>query len=319
MMLRLAILSLLAGGRLCLADDSLPLTLTAGVDKPQVTVGDVITYTVQVTCPPGTTVAAPDAAKSLAPFEVRSEKTTQETREDKLVVTLRQEVVAFEVGQRPLGLALQCTLPGQTARHTLHAPPVKVTVQSVLPPGAQDIKDIREPVPVKMGTGEWLAAGLVALVGLLLLAAVVWLLVRRHLRRRRRAAGPVLVGPHERALAELDALRASNLLRRGELKQYYTRLSEVLREYLEARFEVPAMEQTTWMIRLHLERLPEAREWVQDFSDLLRRSDLVKFARQPVMAAEADEDLERARRVVTASRLIPQPVPAQAPVAPVTT
>lgn len=298
-------LALLATAALCLAQEASPIEVTATADKQRITIGDILHYRVEAICPPGTKVRIPDAAERLAPFEVRDYSSKQEAHEGKLRVIFTYQLVIFEVGEREVaGVKLEYLLPKAEKPRTIEAPAVKITVASVLPANAQDIKDIREPVPVKMGAEQWLAAALVALAVLLVLAVIAYFLTRR-LRRRRAVVEPeVIIAAHERALRELEALADSELLLSADFKGFYTRLSEITREYLEARFGVRAMEETTWMIDRDLEREGVQRQWREEFAALLRRADLVKFARHELDAPEAETDLDAARRVVEASRPI---------------
>ena len=304
-MIRLLAALILAANCLAAAQGAANLDVTATADKPQITVGDVLTYTVVVTCPEGTRVNVQDPAKAVAPFEVRDASQRDEQREGKHVVVLTYQLVVFEVGERQVGgLPLECTVPGGGKAQRMKSPAVKVTGASVLDPGAQDIKDIRGPVPVHMSKREWLAL----VLGLLLLAALVaavWVALRRRRRRAPKAAPGVVVGAHERALRELEELRQSKLLSRGDLKGYYTRLGDILREYLEARFGIPAMEETTWMIRRDLERQGVAREWREELAGLLQGADMVKFAREDASDRRAEDDLARAQSLVLASRPAP--------------
>ena len=294
-------LMLCAAPRVC-ADD---LGASASVDKARITIGDVLTYTVAVSCPAGTTVKVPDATKQLAPFEVRDSARREAPQAGRHVIALTFQLVEFEVGEREVGgLRLECTVPGSAKPTTLKAPPVKVTVASVLPPDAQDIKDIRGPVPVRMTKREWLAAALLILGLLALIGAILYLIVRRR-RARPKLVPLIVIGPGDRALAELDALGRSELARTVDLKPFYIRLSEIVREYLEAQYSVPAMEQTTWMIARDLAGTTAAGDVREGFVHVLRRADLVKFAREHVEPDRATVDLADARGLVVASRPAP--------------
>ncbi len=296
-------MTLLALAPLAQGASAVPVDIKAATDKQQITVGDVLTYTVEVLGPAGTTVSIPDAEKNLAPFELRDVHTEQGRTEDgRLRVTFTYQVAVFETGDKAIsGLKLQYQTPDAKRPASISVPSVQVKVQSVLPPDAKDILDIREPVPARMGPEQWLAAALVALAILIPLALLGYLLYRRLSRPRPAVQRHAVIAAHEHALSQLASLHDSGLLAAGQLKAYYTRLSEILREYLEARYEVPAMEQTTWMIDRDLARAKVPQSWRDGLVGTLRRADLVKFARQEVAPEEAVEDLRRSREVVAAS------------------
>lgn len=85
--------------------------------------------------------------------------------------------------------------------------------------------------------------------------------------------------PHEWALAELDKLEAKKLWQSGSIKEHYTYLTAILREYLERRYGIHAMEQTSEEIirQLKLHQLSPALQ--ADTEELLAVSDQIKFAK----------------------------------------
>ena len=285
------------------AADGVP-EVSAHVARAEMTIGDVFTYQVEVTAPLATQVSVPQAEERLAPFEVRDQSVAEEEEEGEARrTTYTYQLAIFEVGEKEVrGLEVEYRPADAEAPETVSVPPVTINIASVLPSDAQDIKDIRDPVPVEMGAEQWLAAALVALAVLAALGALGWLLWRRYRRSGGEFVPPEVVAAHERALGELEALSDSDLLPRGQIKAYYTRLSEIVREYLEARFQLRAMEETTLMIDRDLRLAGVAAAWRESLVQLLRRSDLVKFAREDLPDADALQDLEEARSAVVSSR-----------------
>lgn len=296
----LAVGALLAVQGLACAQSSAPLTATASTDKQRITVGELLTLKLQVTCPMGTTVSLVEPAQRLAPFEIRDSSTSTEPSGDQTAVTLTYKLAVFEVGERELsGLELSCRVPNSPSPQTVKVPSVKVDVASVLTPDSKEIKDIRDPVPIKMDTEQWFLLVLKILLALAALVALIWYL-RKRLKRRQRVAAATqeaLTAP-ARALRELAALEEARLLEAGAVVEFYTRLSTIVREYLEARYDVPAMEQTTWMILRDLQRRHVPSEVCGRFRALLQVADLAKFAHHHRLAGEAEADLDEARSLV---------------------
>src|SRR5690606_8174161 len=86
--------------------------------------------------------------------------------------------------------------------------------------------------------------------------------------------------PHELALEQLALLSAQKLWQNGKTKAYYSELTNILREYIEARFGVTAMEQTTEEIIMAMKRLPDFdTEKINAIRRVLFLADLVKFAK----------------------------------------
>lgn len=163
---------------------------------------------------------------------------------------------------------------------------VVVTVESVLAraAGATDIRNIKPPEepPVDWRPYYLAGAALAALAALALLAS--------RLRRRAARAHPVPPPPpHEIALEELERLRARRLIEEGAFKEYYSRLSAIVRAYVERRFGLRSPEMTTEEFLLtsaRSGRLDHAHRAL--LGEFLTESDLVKFARHlPTIEASA--------------------------------
>ncbi len=133
------------------------------------------------------------------------------------------------------------------------------------------------------------------------LVAAVWWLRRRRLRGTvdpRLSVVRAARSPFETALAALDGLRASADWTKGRVTDHYMSLSLILREYLEARFEVPALESTTDLLPGLLQSvgvLPERLEALMSFA---RSADLVKFAKFSPDVLECENALERVRQLI---------------------
>jgi hypothetical protein len=105
--------------------------------------------------------------------------------------------------------------------------------------------DIIEPYRSPLTLGEILPWIILALI----VAAIAWWLVK-FLRNRKKPEVKVeqLPNPdpaHVIAFRELERLRSEELWQSGDFKAYYTRLTEILRQYLENRFAVYSLELTT--------------------------------------------------------------------------
>jgi hypothetical protein len=119
----------------------------------------------------------------------------------------------------------------------------------------------------------------VGVVGLLLLAVLVLVL-----RKRKKAAPPPPpppppLQPHELALRQLEELQKQQLWQNGQVKDYHTALTFIVREYLEKRYGILALEQTTDEILAQLRQRDFDLALSQKLGDVLQTADLVKFAK----------------------------------------
>ena len=87
------------------------------------------------------------------------------------------------------------------------------------------------------------------------------------------------IPPYEAAVGALNRLREEKLCEQGQEKEYYTRLTEILRVYLQDRFGINAMEMTSSEILEALKANEETRLTRRYMSEILSMADFVKFAK----------------------------------------
>jgi hypothetical protein len=167
------------------------------------------------------------------------------------------------------------------------------TVNTVEVDTTKGIRDIKEIYTVPFSFIDWLqdhwqwiAGGVVALA---VLAMLIIFLVRRS-RRPERPAPVVPQQPlHVRTLLALEALQQKKLWEGGRTKDYYSELTDILRGYVEERFRVPAMEQTTDELVAALRLSSMATAPRERLANLLRLADMVKFAKWHPLPSENEQ------------------------------
>jgi hypothetical protein len=277
--------------------------IEATVDKQQVTVGEPFVYTVNMLVPKG---AQPDLPGDKAKFkglEVRNVQPQEIPQPDgSRQIVLRYTLVCFTTGLAGIkDFRVPVRMPNGEQEKWL-APPCEVTVASVLPPKGQvQPKGFAGPYMLPSGWTQWLWAALIALLiaGAVVAAIVLW---RRTRRTRPVAEVEQILAPDEAALAALQRLREDDLVARGDFLAFYIRLGEILRAWLQARFDIPALERTTRGTMYFLRARRDADDWRKGALELLHAADRVKFANLPPTDGEAYDHVEQAEQVVAAAR-----------------
>lgn len=118
---------------------------------------------------------------------------------------------------------------------------------------------------------------------------------------------------HEWALAALNKLEEKKLWQKGEVKEHYTLLTAILREYLERRYGINALEQTSDEILAQLGSLELGKELLSDTEQLLSAADLIKFAKADPGADLHKATIERVRRFVMETMLPEEPAVSSTP------
>ena len=102
--------------------------------------------------------------------------------------------------------------------------------------------------------------------------------------------------PIEKAIAYLQNLDKKQLIQKGDIKEYYSEMTDIARTYIEESVDIPAMESTS---RELMEALKKAisskkmfvnREELDKFNQVLENSDLVKFAKSKPLQFEIEKD-----------------------------
>lgn len=181
--------------------------------------------------------------------------------------------------------------------------PMRVEVASAIEgdPEEAELADVKSVVDPPEGRGVLIAIGAAVVLGGAAVLAIVMLVSRR----RGASEQEEVVPPDEAARRALEALRQQRLVESGRIKVFYFELSMILRRYIEGRFGLDAPDRTTE------EFLREARGSValgtgdvEVLERFLDHCDLVKFAKLPVDAAQAEVSLRTVSDFVERTRLI---------------
>ena len=295
------------------------VTLEISVDRDSVLIADPIVYTVEVLAPADLLVEPPMPAQQLGPFEVREiQFLPPEEPGGELQRTLfRWTLVPYQTGRLEIPPVQIVVADTSGAADTLRTGAQPIEVVSLEPDLQGGIRDIKPPEELPRG---WAWIGW-AIGGLVLLTGGLWLL--RFLRRRWLHRGLEEIpyqGPprpaYQIALEELDRIAALHLLDKGMFKEHYIQTSDTIRRYIEGRYAIGAMELTTWELIGQMKRTAVPEDHHESFRSFLEECDLVKFAKHIPPAEVRETLLDRARRMVLATRIPDRPeVPEEAPAA----
>ncbi|MDE6089233.1 MAG: cell wall anchor protein [Duncaniella sp.] len=151
--------------------------------------------------------------------------------------------------------------------------------------------------------GLWILAVIIVLGG----GAYAYYL----LRNRKNPFAPVAkpVPPYEKAVDELNRLQSEKLCESGREKEFYTRLTDILRIYLQGRFGINAMEMTSTQIRNTINTNEETRLSKENMERVLETADFVKFAKVRPLPDDNIRAFNSAMQFVEDTK--PKPEPAE--------
>lgn len=156
--------------------------------------------------------------------------------------------------------------------------------------GIFDIKDIQSPPFVWQ---DYIIYGIALLLAILIIAAII---VGIYMYKKKKKKGyifkPVVIQlPHVVALNALNQVKEEKLWQQGREKEYYTELTDILRKYIENRFYINAFEKTSDEILNMVQTYTETDSSYESLKQILKLSDLVKFAKYRPLPDENDLSL----------------------------
>lgn len=253
--------------------------------------------------PPGAATAASDPLEAGEAELLALRRLPPEIRGDVRLDSAVYEAATFALDSARVGpVRLRLVAGGDTTE--VATPSAFVGVRSGVPAEAEEPKGLAPLAEFPRAWGPWLVAALLVLA---LLAGIWW-----WLRRRRSPADTSALPPHEEVVVRLDRLDAARPGNPDAVKPFYVELSDALRTYLARSLGVPAHEVTTRELLTLLERNEHVPDESRDgLADVLRRSDLVKFAEVVPDEAAHETALARARQAVEPIEASLHPEPAE--------
>jgi len=183
----------------------------------------------------------------------------------------------------------------------------------VLPVDVSQMKDIHDIKPVEdvpFNLLDWLPNYWWAwLLGLLLIGAGIWA-YRKYYKKGINPLKPnkKRLPPYEEAMINLQNLKAAQLWQQGQEKEYFTGLTDILRVYIDRRFDINAVEMTSSQIIDTLKKNEETKAVNEQLEMILEIADIVKFANARPLADDNEVAYQRAVNFVEATRpVVEQP------------
>ncbi len=270
----------------------------AELASKEITIGDQLYLDINVSAPPGTQVRPLDPARidGLPGIEViKDEELREVATTPELLLEHRFLITSFDTGYVSIPALPIYFTDAFGLADTAYTNDLLLTVKGAVVSAEDDILPIKPIIEEPRNLADYWWVFLILLV-------VVLVLGYREFRRRQSAVAPPPPPPppaHVRALAQLDALEAQALWQHGRTEDYYVELTRILRRYLEDRFNIPALEQTTRQITNALDQRAGLDQGQRtELGELLQLSDLVKFARATPAEELHPRGLQRVREFV---------------------
>lgn len=277
---------------LCLAQPPQP-TVKAGVDRTTILIGEPIKLNLEATIPEGT-IFQWFRADSIPHFEI-VDKGSIDSSKDVNYKVYRQQytITSFDSGSWKIP-----TFILQAGNKKFRTDTIAINVTYSPSDTAKDYHDIKDIIAVKDPSNPylpWIIAGAVLLIA----AAVIYFLRKKKKAPVTKQAPVSKLTPFDEAMQSLKELQQQQLAQRGEVKQYYTRLNDILRWYVSRKFNISSLEKTNEELILQLRDLRLGNDDYTRLVQSLRMADFVKFAKYTPAQNEQEDTFLTIKNSIT--------------------
>ena len=179
----------------------------------------------------------------------------------------------------------------------------------------QKMFDIKNIAPADNSIGNWWKY-LLILALIIGIGAFIYWYIKKH--QKKKLEEEIFKTPIEKATSLLNNLEKKELWQKGEVKAYYSELTDIARNYIEEAIEIPAMESTTSELIQGLKaasvkkKMTVSQETIENLERVLKQADLVKFAKSKPLDFEITEDRNKIQKaILTLDSSIPVEVPVE--------
>ena len=279
-------------------------------DTSDIRIGEQITLDLTIEGQEGIEYLFPSCKDTLVKqIEILSKSATDTTQQDDLFVYHQKWVItSFDSGSYKVPALSFLIFKDSSTIDTLTSVPFEINVATVAIDSTQTFKDIHDILEAPEYPTDW-TWYIVGAVVLLLIGTILYFAIRKSKNQDRNITIEKKKKPdvpaHIYALQKLNELNDKKLWQADKQKQYHSELTEIIRTYLELRYEVSALEKTSGEVFEIMEN--KAVLDIENFEKLkgmLTLADMVKFAKKNPLPAENEQAMQQAIQLVENTKLV---------------
>lgn len=267
-------------------------SVVAKVDANEILIGEQFTLTVIVENPNDDLGNWPIIGDTINKLEIVNAGPIDSSN-----AVLRQEVLltAFDSGYFIIK-----PIPFVFGDKELKTDPVAITVNTIVVDMKGEIMDIKAPIKAPFNIWDYLLVIIILMFVALVTFVSIFTYSMLSSREEKKLAAPPIpkIPPYEKAVKALNDLETERAWDTDKPKQYYIKLTNVIREFLEEEYQIPAMEFTTDETITATKTLKIVESEREGLKQLLTQADLVKFAKAKPTIAEGEMYLKYAQSIL---------------------
>jgi len=284
------------------------ISVQTGVDKSVIHIGDYIKYYIIIKYSKGIKPLPPRPGANLGQFDIKDYNVIEleKTKEGLLQKKIEYTITTYFLGEFEIPPVEIEYIDENKNKGIIKSEPMIIKVVPVKrrPDDKDDIRDIKKPIYIK--TYLWLYILITVLLIAIVAYAVYWYIKRKPEVKEEIKEEVKRLPEDIEALNRIEEIVSKGYLENGQIKQFYFELSEIIREYLSRRYQIPTLERTTSEILYDLQKVIYGSELYKKFYNFFYECDMVKFAKYiptknqlKSIVPLAKELIEKTKRVVT--------------------
>jgi hypothetical protein len=286
------------------------IEVAAEVDKSTITIGDRVKYTLTITRNKNLRIEQPGPGANLGMFEIKEYEIHESVeKDDNIIEKFDYSISVYDTGKFVIPPFPVAFFPSDTSKEfqLITSEPIEIFVESVLAGGDAEIRDIKPPLPVPYNYFRLIL--IIALIVLLLSSLIFGYIYYQKRKKGEPLFRKEIIRPaHEIAIEELNKLLAGSYLSDKQFKLFFSELSDINRNYVENRFFIKALEETTTELFESIQGMELDENAVDKLREVLDLSDLVKFAKYAPEQKEIDSAIQNTWGFIELTRLEFKPV-----------
>ncbi len=289
------------------------ISVQTGVDKSVIHIGDYIKYYIIVKYSKGIKLILQPPGANLGQFDIKDYNVVEieKTKEGLLQKKIEYTITTYFLGEFEIPPVEIEYIDEKQNRGTVKSEPMIIKVVPVKrkPGDKDDIRDIKKPIYIK--TYTWLYILIVILIFAIVSYFIYYYQQKRPGKEEELKEEKKKIPEDIEALNKIGELLNKGYLEDGQIKQFYFELSEIIREYLHRRYDIPTLERTSSEILKDLEKFIYGAELYKKFYNFFYECDMVKFAKYIPTKNQlksiiplAKELIEKTRRVINQNEIL---------------
>lgn len=282
------------------------VTVDATIDSTQIYIGQRVGITLEVSADRGKAVELPeyDSLQQIVPgieiMSVSPVDTGLLNDGQRMMLTRRYIITSFDSALYYLP-PMQVRVDSQVYESKSLA--LKVYTLDIDTLHADSIFGMKPVMSPPFVWADWSSPLWISVIILVLTALLLYIIVRLKDNKPiiRRIKLKPKMAPHKAAMLKIEHIKEEKIWQKEDSKEYYTELTDTLRQYINERYGFNAMEMTTPEIIEHLQEVND-EDALRELRELFQTADLVKFAKYSTLMGENDRNLVSAIEYINATK-----------------